>query len=246
MILTDYLQVLLALAVRVIHKHRSRDEHEGECKTPVPRAIIDQMDRTKTADRPHWVTIAIGVLSPSLAVIAVGISIISLNVSQRAFQVGQRAYVTVSPVEITELDPQASIPESELTKRFPISVPFVVKYQIKNLGNTPAFDAVLSFKQGGDAFFIAIENGQPLNIGPKETSSRYLTVAQHWRSADDAYNHYICYQCYMPYEAHISYRDVFGTTYNEAVAFNVYANSASEKLRKECLHTLADLRKRGK
>jgi hypothetical protein len=199
--------------------------------------------QSKTADRPHWITIVIGILSPSLAAVAVAVSMISLNENQHAFKVGQRAYVTVSPIEITEMYPQIDIPRgSEITKHFPITVSVSVKYEIKNLGNTPAFDTVLDLKQGGATSLITIDNERPQNIGPKEVLSRNLTIWENWTSADNAYSHYTCLQCYTSYEGNMSYRDVFGDTHHEPVTFDVYVSLAPDILRRNYLHKLGEFR----
>jgi hypothetical protein len=47
----------------------------------------------RIADRPHWITILIGFLSPSIALVAAWIAIQSLRTSQQSMKVGQRAYL---------------------------------------------------------------------------------------------------------------------------------------------------------
>src|SRR5258708_38185075 len=49
----------------------------------------------KTADRPHVVTIILGLISPALSVVAVVIALHSLRVSNMSMRVGQRAYVAI-------------------------------------------------------------------------------------------------------------------------------------------------------
>src|SRR5690348_11857036 len=55
---------------------------------PQPTSI-----RPRTADRPHCITIALGLLSPLLALIPLGVSVYVFRDSQQAMRVGQRAYL---------------------------------------------------------------------------------------------------------------------------------------------------------
>src|SRR6266403_1655562 len=52
----------------------------------------------KVADKPHRITIRIGILSPAIAVIATIIALLSFWNSQRSMKVGQRAYLTYQVV----------------------------------------------------------------------------------------------------------------------------------------------------
>ncbi len=85
----------------------------------------------KVADRPHWVTIVIGILSPLIAVVAVGIAMQSLRTSQQSMKVGQRAYLNYQ-VAVTNAD--------EIVGKLREDKDFFLNYQIvvTNLGNTPA------------------------------------------------------------------------------------------------------------
>jgi hypothetical protein len=56
---------------------------------------IESERRPKTADRPHWVTILLGALSPVLAVVAVFISYRALQTSEKTLKVANRAYVAL-------------------------------------------------------------------------------------------------------------------------------------------------------
>lgn len=55
----------------------------------------------KTADKPHKITIGLGLLSPSLAVLALVVSLFALHESERTLQIGQRAYVSLQNGRIT-------------------------------------------------------------------------------------------------------------------------------------------------
>jgi len=55
----------------------------------------------KIADRPHWITMILGLLSPLLAAVALVISLQSLRTSERSLEVGQRAYVSLQGGKMT-------------------------------------------------------------------------------------------------------------------------------------------------
>jgi len=85
----------------------------------------------KVADRPHWITILIGIFSPSIALVAVGIAVQSLRTSQQSMKVGQRAY----------LNYQVAVNNgSEIVEKLRSDKDFFLNYQVTvtNLGNTPA------------------------------------------------------------------------------------------------------------
>lgn len=56
--------------------------------------VVDAGER-RIADRPHHMTIVIGLLSPVLAGVAVIVSILAVHTSERALKIGTRAYVAV-------------------------------------------------------------------------------------------------------------------------------------------------------
>lgn len=90
-----------------------------------------QASPIKTADRPHPITILLGVLSPMLAIVALFISFDALKTSRSAMEIGQRAYLT--PV-ITRLYPKPNPNFQEGGIEL-----LEVGLTIQNVGNTPAF-----------------------------------------------------------------------------------------------------------
>jgi hypothetical protein len=82
----------------------------------------------KTADRPHRLTIGLGLLSPLLAIAAVGVSYLGLRTSENAMKTGQRAYLAFALESVTT---------SQNLQSDSIAVSLGLK--IKNPGNTPAF-----------------------------------------------------------------------------------------------------------
>jgi len=83
---------------------------------------------TRTADRPHSLSIVLTALSPLLAVVAAIISYVALQTNQRGLEVGQRAYLVVA-------DPVLQLQRVGSDEGI---VVIDLKLTVKNLGNTPA------------------------------------------------------------------------------------------------------------
>ena len=75
---------------------------------------------TKTADRPHQLTVRLALLSPLLAIVAVAISMGGLYYTQKGIKVGQRAYLSTGV--------SSSKNAGDVT----------TTVEVKNVGNTPA------------------------------------------------------------------------------------------------------------
>jgi len=95
-------------------------------------AVITQRKLYKVADTPHWITIVLGLLSPTLAIVALLMSYLSYRTAQNSFslseqslQTGQRAYLQ-SAIELG-----APIDEGD-------KIVWQVKVKLHNSGNTPA------------------------------------------------------------------------------------------------------------
>ena len=99
-------------------------EQEPEGKSAV--------NNQKTADRPHPLTILIGLLSPSLALVSLGISMYVFHDSRQSTRIAQRAYLS-SHFEHGRL---ADAPALKSTEQ-PFNI--AVDASIRNLGNTPAY-----------------------------------------------------------------------------------------------------------
>jgi hypothetical protein len=85
----------------------------------------------KTADRPHRITILLGLLSPALALVSLGVSFYVFHDSQRSMKVGQRAYLSFAIDEMS-LDRTDCVDKKT-------SCAFHYRLKIENLGNTPAY-----------------------------------------------------------------------------------------------------------
>lgn len=133
------------------------DETEAQDKSiekapQEPEAI----QKEKTADRPHRITIYLGLLSPTLAVFAVFISFLTLRTNQRSMRVGQRAYLSASDFNFTR---NASY--------------LAIRYTVQNTGNSPARDVTARFLVFPKAQSTPTEfkdKSLKGDIGPKITS----------------------------------------------------------------------------
>jgi hypothetical protein len=89
----------------------------------------------KSADRPHNLTLLLGMLSPLLAVVATSISLMSLRTSEQALEVGQRAYLSPEVADVVSSTPPAYV-VSRAPKGTKV-IHFRIRLTIKNVGNTP-------------------------------------------------------------------------------------------------------------
>jgi hypothetical protein len=105
----------------------------------------------KTAERPHNLTLVIGLVSPLLAVVALTISLMSLRTSERSvrvsetnMKVGQRGYVRITGGRMLFFHPLALLlprlgePATAPSPPEPQElVGFRFSASVENLGNTP-------------------------------------------------------------------------------------------------------------
>jgi hypothetical protein len=92
----------------------------------------------KTADRPHAITIAIGIFSPALAVIALIVSIMSLRTSDRSLKVANRAYVNVVSGSLLFSDFGYVVQEKGPDAGTHLIVRMDLFARLQNAGNSPA------------------------------------------------------------------------------------------------------------
>ncbi|MGB6742529.1 MAG: hypothetical protein WBE38_02645 [Terracidiphilus sp.] len=100
----------------------------SSAKVPEP-APEQETSSQKTADRPHRITILLGLLSPVLALLSLGVSFYVFHDSQRSMKVAQRAYpsfhfdsATISPIKD---DPNGFTVDASAS--------------LRNIGNTPLY-----------------------------------------------------------------------------------------------------------
>ena len=95
------------------------------------RPKTDPITPKKTREAPHWIDIAIGVLSPLLAVVAIVFSYESVATSRQALQIGTQAYLTAKNGSIrVEVDDD---PKSWMN-----FVNVYSQFTLENFGSTPA------------------------------------------------------------------------------------------------------------
>jgi hypothetical protein len=92
----------------------------------------------KIADRPHWITIGIGVLSPLLAVVAVFISYKALGTSDKTLKVANRAYVALVGGTMVFSDFGTVVNEDKGISTGYLVVRLDLSASIQNAGNSPA------------------------------------------------------------------------------------------------------------
>jgi hypothetical protein len=135
------------------------------CKT-----LAEEELHRKVADKPHWITYCLGLLSLLNAIVAVWIALLSLWTNQRSMKVGQRAYLTYQ-VAVTN--------GNEVVEALRKDKDFSLTYQvmITNMGNTPA-DSIypkISVVRDPDRtpVIVTFPTLEAFELGPKE--SRVLT-----------------------------------------------------------------------
>jgi hypothetical protein len=127
----------------------------------------------KIADRPHWLTIVIGLVSPTIGVVALLISLLSLRTSEQAvrisetnLKVGQRGYISLKNGRLgyipllqllsprLRLEPNDSGKDNNNDDKDPrlTLTPFGISYQVdvENLGNTPVRFHNLTWESSSD------------------------------------------------------------------------------------------------
>ena len=102
----------------------------------------------KVADRPHLLTILVGIFSPTLAIVAAAISFGAYQVSDLSMKIAQKAYLRVenSRFSLTRLDTRYKVVEAEVGGRVQdVLLPSVepayripLSFEVHNSGNTPA------------------------------------------------------------------------------------------------------------
>jgi hypothetical protein len=125
----------------------------------------------KVADRPHLLTLLIGLTSPLLAVVALVISLQSLRTSETSLKVGQRAYLAVQNGELWV----SRVPGA------PAEVNVYLQCEVHNLGNTPAFIKEVKMAYGDMSGWTEVPPAIQLpvfsgEVGPK--AIRHLTAAK--------------------------------------------------------------------
>ena len=187
------------------------------------KAEPPQSKRTpeKVADRPHAITVWLGLISPAIALVALLVAFGSLWTSQRSMKVGQRAYLTY----------QVSVTNGNLVlEALHADKDFFLTYQVtvSNMGSTPADSIYPKISVAPDPdrtpIMVTFPTQEPFDLGPKE--SRVLTGQALFRHLHNVRG--------LPgfssgFKGQIEYKDVFGDSQVKQVCYQfiVSGDSAS-------------------
>lgn len=175
----------------------------------------------KISDRPHWITILLGLVSPSIAIAALVIAWGSWETSQRSMKVGQRAYLEYE-VAVTN--------GNQIVEALHADRDFFLTYQVTvtNMGNTPADSIYPKINVVPDPdrspVMITFPTLEAFDLGPKE--SRILTgqaLFKHFRNVRG-----------IPgfttgFTGQIEYKDVFGETQVKQVCYQFLLSGDSAR-----------------
>jgi hypothetical protein len=151
--------------VAAVHSPSNAQTHT-EVAEPCPPRYTPE----KVADRPHPITVLLGLVSPAIAVVALLVAFLSLWTSQRSMKVGQRAYLTYQ-VAVTN--------GNEVVEALRADKDFFLAYEITvtNRGNTPADLIYPKINVVPDPdrtpVMLTFPTLEAFDLGPKE--SRVLT-----------------------------------------------------------------------
>jgi hypothetical protein len=178
-------------------------------------------DSLSMLDKPHWITILIGIFSPAIAVVALIVALLSLSTSRQAMKVSQRAYLTYW-VDVTSA--------TQAAKALHTDKDFFLTYEVTvtNMGNTPADSIYPKIRVLPDPdrtpIIVTFPTGQPFDLGPKE--SRVLTGQALFKHLHNIRG--------LPgfstgFKGQIEYKDVFGDLQVKQVCYQflIEGDSAS-------------------
>lgn len=149
----------------------ARDDR-GEIGPPRTPGPTDSSPQHRVADRPHWITIALGFVGPGATVVAVLVATSGIRVSQRAVDVTERAAKVAQRAYLTL--------ENGRFSAWGLEPPFLIKpkhwgqvnfdFDVRNFGRTPADIVEYSLEFG----FPAGWELHPYSNGPKVEGKRLV------------------------------------------------------------------------
>lgn len=165
----------------------------------------------KVADRPHRFTLYASFGALGLSVISLLVSMGSLYFTRLSLHVGQRAYLSSTPTfPDYKDDPNASENDSLLLP---------AEIEIKNLGNTPAYNVLptVSPKTPDSAYQFSSTQTPIPAIGPKESARFQINVLGSRRN----YRNGLKFPGAAPSMCiSTAYTDVFGEWQNDKACFS--------------------------
>lgn len=179
----------------------------------------------KTADRPHNLTLLLGLLSPLLALVATSISLVSLRTSREALEIGQRAYLATEVADIVS-DPSAVPPEftsAPNTKGLNVRL----KLTVKNEGNTP-----MAAPGSGSQFVETFKHFEWSHVLSSTASSAYVSaLSPHSEVTIETPPHDIFtkpsdgpYDQLVRFTGLLQWQDVFGEKHTETWCYTAWVS----------------------
>jgi hypothetical protein len=173
----------------------------------------------KTADRPHTLTVLLSAGALILSIVGIVISGFSVYYTRLALRVGQRAYLSFTPTFPTYND-DPSKSEDDL-----IALPASI--EIKNLGNTPAYDVrtEITPRRSDSEYQFWLSQPTIPAIGPKDATNVQFNIAalrkiyKNGRTPGSAPQ--LC--------ATVKYTDVFGSEQSDRSCFGPAFNITMER-----------------
>jgi hypothetical protein len=171
------------------------EKHEAIAPSvaPVAARATTQASVKKVADRPHWITVVLGLVSPLLAGVALIISLESLHTSERTLEVGQRAYVALQDGKITfsRITLRSPVPSStvtpggaEIQAGQEQLATMLLSVKVVNSGNTPAeFTSFIpNFKQLPEGWTLKKKEWEPTQKTPPSLGAKSKSLWEYRES----------------------------------------------------------------
>jgi hypothetical protein len=180
--------------------------------------VFDE-DGRKTADRPHWLTLAIGFLSSALAFLAFVISVESLRTSERSLKIGTRAYVSVLAGDMQFFN--YGVVQHDNSGGQHCIVRMDLSAAIQNAGNSPASQGSFKAKyrlpkgwrEAPDWVKQNLGSDSIGTIGPKSTLNwSYTHLFELTPEIYDAFRNIPLRQHFIYMDAEVDYQNVFAET----------------------------------
>lgn len=173
------------------------------------------------ADRPHWITIAIGCLSPLLACLALVISVLSLRATHDSVRIANRAYVDVIGGNLRFSDYGYTQQEEKPNSGAHCVVRMDITATIQNAGNSPAsvgkvaprYRLPKGWSEPPAWIKTPLANSIVGVVGPKSaTNFNYTELFELTPTAYNAFRNFPGL-AFVYMDARVDYKDVFnGTT----------------------------------
>jgi hypothetical protein len=192
-----------------------KTQTEAAAPAPCPPASTPQ----KVADRPHPITVRLGLVSPAIAIVSLLVAFLGWCTSQRSMKVGQRAYLTYQVIVTNG---------NQVVEALRADKDFFLAYQVTvtNMGNTPADPIYPKISVVPDPdrtpVMLTFPTLEAFALGPKE--SRVLTGQALFKHVHNVRR--------LPgfstgFKGQIEYKDIFGDSQAKQVCYQFLVSSDS-------------------